>query len=76
MPGKDLYIWRKAVAEWVELVSTTAANSHDHRFKTVNATLERQLYRARPASQRSIVDESQARGVVNFGQENQLKAVE
>jgi hypothetical protein len=76
MPGQDLYIWRKAVAEWVDLVSTAAAHSHDHHFKTVNATLGRQLYRALPASQRSIVDEAQARGAINFRQENQLKAVE
>ena len=76
MPGQDLYIWRKAVAEWVDLVSTAAAHSHDHHFKTVNATLGRQLYRAPSASQRSIVDEAQARGAINFRQENQLKAVE
>jgi hypothetical protein len=75
MPGQDLYIWRKA-AEWVDLVSTAAAQSHDHHFKTVNATLGRQLYRALPASQRSIVDEAQARRAINFRQENQLKAVE
>jgi hypothetical protein len=76
MPGQDLYIWRKAVAEWVDLVSTAAAHSHDRHFKTVNATLGRQLYRALPASQRSIVDEAQARGAINFRQEDQLKAVE
>jgi hypothetical protein len=76
MPGQDLYIWRKAVAEWVDLVSTAAAHSHDHHFKTVNSTLGRQLYRALPTSQRSIVDEAQARGAINFRQENQLKAVE
>jgi hypothetical protein len=76
MPGRDLYIWRKAVAEWVDLVSTSAAHSHDHYFKAVNATLGRQLYRALPASQPSIVDEAQARGAINFRQENQLKAVE
>ena len=56
MPGQDLYIWRKAVAEWVDLVSTAAAHSHDNHFKTVNATLGIQLYRALPASQRSIID--------------------
>jgi hypothetical protein len=76
MPGQDLYIWRKAVAEWVDLVSTAAAHSHDHHLKTVNATVGRQLYRALPTSQRSIVDEAQARGATNFRQENQLRAVE
>jgi hypothetical protein len=42
----------------------------------VNATLGRKLYRVQPASQRSIADEAQARGAINFRQENQLKAVE
>jgi hypothetical protein len=76
MTGKDLYIWRKAVAEWVDLISTAAAHSHDHHFRTVNATLGRQLYRALPTSQRSIFDKAQARGVINSRQENQLNAVE
>jgi hypothetical protein len=42
----------------------------------VNATLGSQLYRALPEAQRSIVDEAQARGEINFSQENQIKAVE
>jgi hypothetical protein len=68
MPGQDLYIWRKAFAEWVDLVITAAAHSHDHPFKTVNATLGRQLCRALPKSQRSIFDEAQARGAIKFRQ--------
>jgi hypothetical protein len=44
LPGQDLHIGRKAVAERVDLVSTAAAHSHDQHFKTVNATLGRQLY--------------------------------
>jgi hypothetical protein len=75
-PGQDLYIWGKAVAEWVDLVSTASAHSHDHHFKTVNATLGRMHYRALPASQRSIIDEAYSRGATNFRQENKLKAVE
>jgi hypothetical protein len=66
-PGQDLYIWRKAVAEWVDLVHTAATQSEDRHFKKVNATLGRQLYRALPSSHRSIVDEAQARGIVVFG---------
>jgi hypothetical protein len=75
MPGQDLYIWRKAVAEWVDLVCTAAAHAHDRHFKTVNTTLERKLCRAQPVSQRRIVDEAQERGAINFRQENQLTAV-
>jgi hypothetical protein len=75
-PGQDLYIWRKAVAEWVDLVHTAATQSEDRHFKTVNATLGQQLYRALPSSHRSIVDEAQARGIIDFRQSNQLTAVE
>jgi hypothetical protein len=35
----------------------------------------RQLYRALPLSHRSVVDEAQARGFINFRQDDQLKAV-
>jgi hypothetical protein len=76
MPGQDPYIWRKAVADWVNLVSTAAAHSHDHHCKPLNATLGRHLYRALPASQRKIVDKAQARSAIYFRQENQLEAVE
>jgi hypothetical protein len=76
MPDQDLYICRKAVAECIDLVSTAAALSHDHHFMTVKATLGRQLYRVLPASQLSIVNEAQARGAINYRQENQLKAAE
>jgi hypothetical protein len=75
-PGHDLYIWRKAVAECVDLVHTAATQSEDRHFKTVNATLGRQLYRALPSSHRSIVDKAQARGIINFRQSNQLTEVE
>jgi hypothetical protein len=74
--GQDLYIWRKAVAEWVDLVDTAAREPNDRQFKTIRATLGRQLYRALPASHRSVVDEAQARGLVNYRQENQLRAVD
>jgi hypothetical protein len=74
--GQDLYIWRKSVAEWVDLVHTAATQSEDRHCKTVNATLGRQLYRGLPSSHRRIVDEAQARGIVDFRQSNQLTAVE
>jgi hypothetical protein len=76
IPGQDLYVWRKAVSEWVDLVNTAATESDDRHFKTVYATLGRQLYRALPSSHRSIVDEAQARGIIDFRQSNQLTAVE
>jgi hypothetical protein len=76
VPYQDLYVWRKAVEEWVDLVTTAANQSSDRHFKTVRATMGRQLYRALPLSHRSVVDEAQARGIINFRQEDQLKAVE
>jgi hypothetical protein len=58
--GQYLYVWRKAVAEWVDLVDTAARETNDRQFKTIRATLGRQLYRALPTSHRSVVDEAQA----------------
>jgi hypothetical protein len=57
-------------------VHTAATQSEDRHFKTVNETLGRQLYRALSSSHRSIVDEAQARGIIDFCQSNQLTAVE
>jgi hypothetical protein len=54
--GQDLYVWRKAVSEWVDLVDTAAGEPNDRQFKTIRATLGRQLYRALPASHWSVVD--------------------
>jgi hypothetical protein len=70
-----LYSWRKAVAEWVDLVTTAASQSSDRHFKTVRATLGLQLYRALSASHRSVVDEAQARGAINYCQDDQVVAV-
>jgi hypothetical protein len=33
LPGQELYIWRKAVAEWVDLVHTAATQSEDRHFR-------------------------------------------
>jgi hypothetical protein len=76
LSGQDLYIWRKAVAEWVDLVHTAATQSEDRHFQTVNATLGRQLYCALPSSHWIVVDEAQARGIIDFCQSNQLTAIE
>jgi hypothetical protein len=63
--GQDLYVWRNAVAEWVDLVDTAASEPNDRQFKTTRATLGRQLYRALPTSHRSVVYKAKARGLVN-----------
>jgi hypothetical protein len=74
--GQDLYVWRKAVSEWIDLVDTAAREPNDRQFKTIRATLGRQLYRALPTSHRGVVDEAQARDLVSYRQENQLRAVD
>jgi hypothetical protein len=73
--GQDLYSWRKAVAEWVDMVTTAASQSSDCHFKTVRVTLGRQLYRALSASHRSVVDEAQARGAITYRQDDQVATV-
>ena len=74
--NKDLHVWRKQVANWVDLVATAAEKGSDKLYKTVFATLGRQLYdRGLPQAQMSIVDEAQQRGLIDYKQEDQVKAV-
>jgi hypothetical protein len=63
--GQDLYVWRKAVSECVDIVDTAARELNGRQFKTIRTTLGRQLYRALPAAHRSVVDWAQARGIIN-----------
>ena len=74
--NKDLDVWRKQVANLVDLVATAAEKESDNLYKTVFDTLARQLYdRGLPQSQMSIVDEAQQRGLIAYKQEDQVKAV-
>ena len=55
---------------------TAAREPNECQFNTIRATLGRKLYCALSASHRSVVDEAQVRGIVNYKQENQLRAVD
>ena len=64
--NKDVHVWRKQGANWVDLVATAAEKGSDNLYKTVFATLGRQLYdRGLPQTQMSIVDEAQQRGLID-----------
>ena len=58
------------------MISAGATRGEDKHYKTIYATLGRQLYdKGLPQAQKSIVDEEQVRGIINYKQENQVKAV-
>ena len=76
-PDQDLQVWRKRVAAWVDLISTAAEKGSDKLYKTIFATLARQLYdRGLRQAQKSIVEEAQERGDIDYKQEDQVKGVE
>lgn len=75
-PDGDLQEWRRKVVRWVDLIKSAAEKGTDRTYKTVYATLGRQLYdRGLPSAQQSILDEAQAKMTINFKQEDQIKAV-
>ncbi len=43
-PDKDHYVWRKDIANWVDLIEVGAEKGEDKLYKTVFATLGRHLY--------------------------------
>ena len=73
---KDVYVWRKQVANWVDLIATAAEKGSDKLYQTIFATLGRQLYdRCLPLAQMSIADDAQERGLIDYKQENQVQEV-
>ena len=75
-PDKDFYQYRRQVANWLDMVVTSSKVPYDKIYKTVLATLGRLLYdRGLPAAQQSMVDEAQSKGLLNFKQDDQVKAV-
>lgn len=75
-PQADLQIWRKEVARWVDKIKASAEKGSDRLYKTVFATLGRHLYdTGLPSSQQSIVDEAQARGKIDYKQDDPIQAV-
>jgi len=75
-PDQDNLIWRKNVSSWVELIAAGATKGEDKHYQTIYATLGRQLYdKGLPQAQKSIVDEAQLRGIINYKQEDQIKVI-
>ena len=58
--NKDVHVWRKQVAIWVDLIATAAEKGSDKLCKTVLATFGGRLYDGGlPQAQMSIVNEAQ-----------------
>ena len=58
------------------MVVTSSKVPSDKVYKTGLATLCRLLYdRGLPAAQQSMVDEAQSKGLLNYKQDDQVKAV-
>ncbi|CAN8076865.1 unnamed protein product [Agarophyton chilense] len=71
----SVFQWRKLLQNGADLFYTAAEKGTDKAYKTVFATLGRQLYDCGWSTpQQCIVDEAQARGEINFNQDDQLKA--
>ncbi len=76
-PNKDQYIWRKDIANWVDLIKVGAEEGEDKLYKTIFKTLGRQLYsRGLPQAQKSIVDHAQEIGKIDYKQSDQVAAVQ
>ena len=75
-PDKDFYQYRRHVANWLDRLVNSSKVPPDKIYKTVLATLGRLLYdRGLPAAQQSKVDEAQSKGLLNYKQDDQVKAV-
>ena len=73
-PDKDFYQYRRQVANWLDMVVTSSKVPSHNIYETVLSTLVRLLYdRGRPAAQQSIV--AQSKGLLNYMQDDQVKAV-
>ncbi len=76
-PNKDQYIWRKNIANWVDLIKVGAEEGEEKLYKTVFKTLGRQLSPAGCRKrQKSIVDHAQEIGKIDYKQSDQVAAVQ
>ena len=75
-PDKDFYQYRRQVDNWLDMVVTSSKVPSNKIYKTVLANLGRLLYdRGLPAAQQSMVYEAQSNGLLNYKQDDQVKAV-
>ena len=72
----DFYQYRRQVANWLDMVVTSSKVPSDKVYRTVLADLGLLLYnRGLSASQQSIGNEAQSKGLLNYKQDDQFKAV-
>ena len=75
-PSNYLQEWRRDVSRWVETITVAAEKGNDRVYKTLAATPTRHFYdRSLPSAQKSIVDEAQAKGFINYNQDDQIAAI-
>ena len=75
-PSNDLQEWRRDVSRWVETITAAAEKGNDRVYKNLAATLARHFYdRSLPSAQKSIVDEAQAKGLINYKQDDQITVI-
>lgn len=66
-PDADLLAWKKKVASTVGLNSSAADEGHEKLYKTVSATIARQLYdKVLRQNQKSVMDEAQENGTIEY----------
>ena len=71
--NKDLQVWRRDVAKWVQAVKTASEKGQDKRYKTIFAVLSTQLYTSALGSyEQSQVDWAAKNGEVDLKQEDQI----
>ena len=74
--SNDLQERRRDVSRWVETITPATEKGNDRVYKTIAATLARHFYDSSlPSAQKPIVDEAQAKGVVNYKQDDQIAAI-
>ena len=72
----DLDVWRMQVSSLVHLVGNAVEKGSDNLYKTVFAAFGRQLYDScLTQAQMGIANEAQLRGLIDYKQEDQVKAV-
>ena len=75
-PSTNLQEWRCDVSRWVERTTAAAEKGNDRVYKTLAATLGRHFYDCYlPSAQDSIVGKTQAKGVINYKQDDRIAAI-
>ncbi len=75
--SSDLASWKRDVAHWVDFIIAGPEKGEDRMFKSLRATLACHLYNVGlNHSHQRQVDYAQCQGLINYKQDDQVKAVE